>query len=249
MRNQLPGKSQIILEVSSMELLQQNTLPSLLLHRAGTAWRSLHMQRLVRKVSPLAAFLAGAGALFLSSTLRVPVVAAHDEREGALHIVKDCTTNNALPGQYCVVVKSNLREIPAGSILSDGSIVHQGAIVYYDAGLTVAPAASACPPPGLGLPCPAPPQPSLNPDLRPYLDAKVVLDAGNGSWGLGRCTITSTPVGPTNSVGLCQFSDGTDKLAGFTARVTVTQDTVNPNLYHWDGTYRFHPLGDPEDHD
>jgi len=206
------------------------------------------MQRFIMKVSLTAALFLGVGALGLSVLVRAPRVAAHDEREGSLHIVKDCTTDNEIPGQYCVVVKSNLPEIPAGATKPDGSIVHQGAIVFYDQGLTVVPPPSACPPPLPGLPCPAPPQPPLTPDLRPYQDSNVVLDAGNGSWGTGRCTITNNPVGPGNSLGLCQFSDGTDKLAGFSARVIVTQDTTNPNLYHWDGTYSFRPLGDPDAH-
>src|SRR5215208_955776 len=42
------------------------------------------------------------------------------------------------------------------------------------------------------------------------LDSNVVLDAGNGSWAVGRCTL----VGATGR-GLCTFSDGFGELAGF----------------------------------
>ena len=157
------------------------------------------MQHLITKVNLTAALLAGVGALCLSLIVRAPGVAAHEEREGRLHIVKDCTTNNPIPGEHCVVVKSNLPEIPAGSTNPDGSIVRQGAIVFYDQGLTIVPPASACPPPVAGLPCPAPPQPALNPDLRPYQDSNVVLDAGNGSWGIGRNPAKNFAVPPNST--------------------------------------------------
>ena len=63
------------------------------------------------------------------------------------------------------------------------------------------------------------------------LDSNVVLDAGNGSRALGRCTLDFG-----TGRGLCTFSDGTGELAGFTARVDVNCPGVSCT---WDGTYRF----------
>ena len=69
------------------------------------------------------------------------------------------------------------------------------------------------------------------------LDSNVVLDAGNGNWALGRCTLNLQ-----NGVGLCTFSDGTGRLAGFEARVDVAppEDGIN---WTWRGTYKFNNPG------
>ena len=62
------------------------------------------------------------------------------------------------------------------------------------------------------------------------IDSNVVLDAGDGNAAVGRCTLGAT-------FGLCTFSDGVGKLAGFTARVSVTtSDFIN---WQWLGTYEF----------
>lgn len=63
------------------------------------------------------------------------------------------------------------------------------------------------------------------------LDSNVVLDAGNGSRAVGRCTLDLA-----TGLGLCTFSDGTGELAGFQARVDVTcpGDGIVCDL---DGTY------------
>ena len=67
------------------------------------------------------------------------------------------------------------------------------------------------------------------------MDSNVVLYVGIGDWAVGRCTID----GSTGN-GLCTFSDGIGKFAGFSARVNVTYlGGVN---YAWDGTYSFNPL-------
>jgi hypothetical protein len=64
------------------------------------------------------------------------------------------------------------------------------------------------------------------------LDSNVLISVGTGDWTVGRCTLDFA----TNR-GLCNFSDGTGQLTGFTARVVVSStDGVN---YHYDGTYRF----------
>jgi hypothetical protein len=64
------------------------------------------------------------------------------------------------------------------------------------------------------------------------LDTNVVLDAGNGNRALGRCTVDLA----TNR-GLCTFSDGTGRLAGFEARVDVS--LVSGFDWRWDGAYSF----------
>jgi hypothetical protein len=71
------------------------------------------------------------------------------------------------------------------------------------------------------------------------LDSNVVLNLGVGNWAVGRCTLN-----PDGSTGLCTFSDGVGKLAGFTARVNVSYAPTasNPYLFAWDGTYSFSPL-------
>jgi hypothetical protein len=70
-----------------------------------------------------------------------------------------------------------------------------------------------------------------------FLDTDVVLYAGPGNRAAGHCTLDWN-----TNVGLCTFSDGTGRLAGFSARVDVTPfpppDAVD---YHWDGTFSFNP--------
>ena len=70
------------------------------------------------------------------------------------------------------------------------------------------------------------------------LDSSVVLDAGNGNRAVGRCTLDLT-----TGLGICTFSDGTGKFAGFDARVQVSPPTPeDPLNWHWEGTYSFSPL-------
>jgi len=65
------------------------------------------------------------------------------------------------------------------------------------------------------------------------LDSNVVLDAGNGNRAVGRCTLDLL----TGS-GLCTFSDGLGRLAGFEARVDVSPPADGIN-WSWRGTYQF----------
>jgi hypothetical protein len=69
------------------------------------------------------------------------------------------------------------------------------------------------------------------------LDSNVVLDAGNGNRALGRCTLDLTTF-----LGLCTFSDGTGRFAGFNARVRVTPPSAEEEDWRWEGTYSFSPL-------
>ena len=64
------------------------------------------------------------------------------------------------------------------------------------------------------------------------LDSNVVLDAGNGNRALGRCTLDAT-----TGKGLCTFSDGMGRFAGFKARVNVS--FLGGFDWAWDGTYSF----------
>jgi len=72
----------------------------------------------------------------------------------------------------------------------------------------------------------------LQPDqLFTPLGSEVVLDLpgpGNNA-AFGRCSL---------AVGVCTFSGGTGKFTWFHARVDVTND---PELWYWEGTYRFSP--------
>ena len=66
------------------------------------------------------------------------------------------------------------------------------------------------------------------------LDSNVVLDAGSGDKAVGRCTLDFS-----TSLGLCTFSNGMGRLAGFTAEVKVS--CLVGTLCTVDGTYRFSP--------
>ena len=66
------------------------------------------------------------------------------------------------------------------------------------------------------------------------LDSNVVLDAGDGSRAIGRCTLDFA-----TGLGLCTFWDGTGSLAGFHARIEVSPPQSERDDWHWRGTYRF----------
>ena len=62
------------------------------------------------------------------------------------------------------------------------------------------------------------------------LDSNVVIDAGDGTRAVGRCTLDLS-----TNLGLCTFSDGTGGLAGFQARLEVDCRSG----CSLDGTYSF----------
>ena len=66
------------------------------------------------------------------------------------------------------------------------------------------------------------------------LDSNVVLDAGDASRAIGRCTLDLA-----TGLGLCTFSDGTGRLAGFHARIEVSPPKFEGDDWHWRGTYEF----------
>jgi hypothetical protein len=66
------------------------------------------------------------------------------------------------------------------------------------------------------------------------LDSNVLLDAGDGNRAIGRCTVDFA-----TGRGLCTFSDGTGRFAGFHARVEVSPPAFDGDDWHWRGTYGF----------
>ena len=66
------------------------------------------------------------------------------------------------------------------------------------------------------------------------LDSNVLLDAGDGNRAIGRCTLDFA-----TGRGLCTFSDGTGRFAGFSARVDVSPPAFDGDDWHWRGTYGF----------
>ena len=73
--------------------------------------------------------------------------------------------------------------------------------------------------------------------LEGVMDSNIVLDAGNGNRAVGRCTLDQK-----TGLGLCTFSDGTGRLAGFNARIQVSPPTdPERKHWHWDGTFSFSP--------
>lgn len=64
------------------------------------------------------------------------------------------------------------------------------------------------------------------------LDSNVVVVAGPGDWAVGRCTLDLSTF-----VGLCTFSDGVGRLAGFEARIDVSH--LSDLDFRWHGTYSF----------
>jgi hypothetical protein len=156
--------------------------------------------------------LAALAAMTLSP---VPRAAKADERNGELHVTKDCSTDTNDAGFYCTIETSNLAELV-------------GARVFYTQ------AAVGCDTGATSYPCP--PTPPATPEGGVIVfDSNVVLYVGTGEWAVGRCTLD------LNSNGLCMFSDGTGKFAGFHGRVAVsyTPTAADPYLFSWDGTYSF----------
>lgn len=66
------------------------------------------------------------------------------------------------------------------------------------------------------------------------LDSNIVLDAGNGNRAVGRCTLDLM-----TGLGLCTFSDGVGRLAGFQARVDVSPPAAESVDWTWRGIFEF----------
>jgi hypothetical protein len=133
-----------------------------------------------------------------------------DERNGELHVTKNCSAGTPDNGAFCTITSSNLPEIEVGS-----KVFYAQAPVGCD--ITSYPCT---------VPIPTPEGGYIS------MDSNAVLYVGTGDWAVGRCTLDST-----GNSGLCTFSDGIGRLTGFQARVDVSStDGIN---YNWNGTYSF----------
>ena len=68
------------------------------------------------------------------------------------------------------------------------------------------------------------------------LDSDLALYAGPGNVANGHVVLPG-------DTGVVTFRGGTGDFRGFRAQVVVTQDSEHPNLWHWDGTYRYRGHG------
>jgi hypothetical protein len=68
------------------------------------------------------------------------------------------------------------------------------------------------------------------------VDSDLAVYAGPGNVGLGHVVLPGT-------TGVVTLRGGRGAFRGFLARVVVTQDAQDPNLWHWDGTYRYRGHG------
>jgi hypothetical protein len=68
------------------------------------------------------------------------------------------------------------------------------------------------------------------------IDSDLAVYAGPGNLALGHVVL------PGNT-GAITLRGGRGALRGFVARAVVTQDDQDPNVWHWDGTYRFRGHG------
>jgi hypothetical protein len=64
------------------------------------------------------------------------------------------------------------------------------------------------------------------------VDSDLAVYAGPGNTALGHVVL------PGN-VGEVTLRGGSGDFRGFRAQVVVTQDSMDPNVWHWDGTYRY----------
>jgi hypothetical protein len=163
--------------------------------------------------------VAGSVALTLSLISGAASVSASSERNGDLHVTKNCSASTNDAGSFCTITSSNLAEIKVGS-----KVFYTQAAVGCDTG-------------GTTYPCPAPLQTPEGGYIS--LDSNVVLYVGTGDWAVGRCTLDGT-----GNSGLCTFSDGIGQFSGFHARVNVSTSDPNFINYNWDGTYSFSPQPD-----
>jgi len=80
--------------------------------------------RRIMRTSRLASVLA-IGAI---TAMAMAPDAAATSRSGALHITKDCTGYEGAAGQTCTITESNVRAIPAGSVIVYASGVVDGVL-------------------------------------------------------------------------------------------------------------------------
>jgi hypothetical protein len=68
------------------------------------------------------------------------------------------------------------------------------------------------------------------------VDSDLAVYAAPGNLALGHVVL------PGNT-GVITLRGGRGAFRGFVARAVVTQDDQDPNVWHWDGTYRFRGHG------
>jgi hypothetical protein len=145
----------------------------------------------------------------------------NNERQGTMQLVKNCDLYQGNPGNWCAITESSLPQIPVNT--SPDTATPTGTVVYYTLGMNI---------PG-----------TTNPIIPNVVDSNIVLDAGNGNRAVGRCTFDGT----TNT-GLCDYTDGTGTLAGFSARLVVTPDppgSLTTSIYFLNGPYVFKNTTEP----
>ena len=136
------------------------------------------------------------------------------EGDLSLLLYKDCSTNKGTAGSFCQITSSNVAAIAVGSKL------------FYDQ--------------AFGLPTCSNPDTISPPCPQTLIDSNVLLYVETGTWAHGRCTYE---VESGFSGGLCDFSDGKGKLAGFYAYGNVSPsppgvgNCVSKKCYRVKGTY------------
>jgi hypothetical protein len=77
------------------------------------------------------------------------------------------------------------------------------------------------------------------PLFAPVFSTAVVLTTPNGDTATGHCTLIWRPeLSGADGFGTCVFVSGTGALAGFHAKLTIT-DHPDTLVTNWDGTYWF----------
>jgi hypothetical protein len=154
----------------------------------------------------------------------VPAVSADSEESGDLHLEKNCSKYFADGGPAGGFCKFVYSNIP--------DIIPVGSYIFVDQ--------------AFGIPEVPPPLSGLKGD-RPMLDSNALIYVGTGDWAVGHCTLDGTTF-----LGLCNFSDGVGKLAGFQARWDVSGCPAPPKTtaacpvagtpnFAYIGTYSFSP--------
>jgi hypothetical protein len=65
-------------------------------------------------LTPMFAWAIALG-MILSLSTGGPTVSASSERNGQLHVTKECSQNTGMPGTFCTITSSNLPEITVGA--------------------------------------------------------------------------------------------------------------------------------------
>jgi hypothetical protein len=155
------------------------------------------MKMKLKRLTPIIArciAIAGVVALAISLSMQAPLVSAASGNSGDLHLEKNCSAYFAAGGPAGGYCTFVYSNIP--------EIIPVGSRIFVDQ--------------AFGIPSVPPPLSGLAGN-RPMLDSNVLIYVGTGDWAVGRCTVDGATF-----LGLCRFSDGVGKLAGFHARWDVS---------------------------